>query len=62
MFVVVWSLELWLVCLCLVSEFLVTSVISCHVWSSGTTTICMERQSKVVLEMKAVFVACDRQL
>ena len=29
---------------------------------SGATARCMERHSKVVLEMKAVFVACDRQL
>ena len=29
---------------------------------SGATARCMERHRKVVLEMKAVFVACDRQL
>ena len=29
---------------------------------SGATARCMERHRTVVLEMKAVFVACDRQL
>ena len=34
MFVVMWCLALWLVCLCLVwSELLITSAISCHLWS-----------------------------
>ena len=39
MFVVVWCLTIWLVCLCLVlcvmwSELLMTSAISCPLWSS----------------------------
>ena len=29
---------------------------------SGATARCMDRHRNVVLEMKAVFVACDRQL
>ena len=38
-FVVVWCLALWFVCLCFVvcgmwSELLITSASSCHMWSS----------------------------
>ena len=40
-------------------EFL---LLLCFIASWIATARCMERHRKVVLEMKAVFVACDRQL
>ena len=50
MFVVVWCLALWLVCLCLAlwSELLLTSAVSCPMWSS-------------VYECQRVVVVCALQ-